>query len=142
MFSYCGSFVVFHSRGLQDVRVEPNPAGESVHVALCKMLEFVINYGQFDPVRSAGIERMCRRLQIIHERWKHKLPSASSLAGIDDQDESYLMIGSQETRGSCAVWLALTKWLGDEACEEAAAREERRKAREERIAAAKERASK
>ena len=142
VLSYCGSFVVFHARWLQDVRLEPNSAGVSEHAALCKMLEFFINYDQFDPVRSAGIELMCRRLQIIHERWKHKLPSASSFAGTNDQDDSYLMFGTQETRGSLAVCPALTKWLGDEACKEAAAGKERRKAREERIAAAKERAPK
>ena len=142
VFSYCGSFDAFRSRWLQKVLVEPKSAVESEHAALCKMLEFFINYDKFDPIRSAGIELTCRRLQIMHGRWKHKLPSASSFAGTNVQDDSNLMVGAQGTSGSLAGGPSPTQWLGDEAYKEAAVGEERRKAREERIAAAKERAPK
>ena len=78
------------------------------------------------------------KIQMIHERWKHKSPSLST--GNDAKghdDDSHLMLGTYETRGNVGISPLLTKWLGDELGKEASASKERRKSREERAFATK-----
>ncbi len=90
-------------------------------------------YDQIDIGRSAGVDLMCRKLQIIREKWRHKLPSFSGASGGSGgkgiEDDSYLLLGTYETRGNIAVCPALQKWAGEEATKEALAQKERRKAR-------------
>ena len=48
------------------------------------------------------------------------------------EDDSYLLLGTSETRGNVGVSPELQRWLGDELSKEVLASKERRKAREER----------
>ena len=73
---------------------------------------------------------------MIHEKWKHKMPNVSG-QGSGGDDDSYLLLGTHETRGNVGIFPSLTKWLGEELSREAMANKERRKAREERAIAAK-----
>ena len=134
-----GTPLAFHSKFMNECRLDYGANFTLEHLTLCKLLDIFATYDQFDISRSAGIELVCRKLQIIHEKWRHKLPSFSGPAnkqgGIDD--DAYLMLGTYETRGNIAVCPALQKWIGEEAAKESLAMKERRKAREERTLAQK-----
>jgi hypothetical protein len=76
---------------------------------------------------------------MIHEKWKHKMPSLSGGSGSGGgmEEDTYLLLGTHETRGNVGVCPALIAWMGEELSREALASKERRKAREERALAAK-----
>ena len=115
------------------------------HLGLCKMFELALVYDQLDLGALASFELGDRRLQAIHDKWKHKLPSQSGLGatvapGLDD--DMHLLLGTSETRGNLGVSPELQRWLADESSKEASAAKERRKAREERALASKSSSSK
>ena len=56
----------------------------------------------------------------------------SNASGAGAEDDSYLLLGTSETRANVGVAPQLQAWLGDELSKEASASKERRKAREER----------
>ena len=90
-------------------------------------------YDQVDVSKSAACELLARKCQIIHEKWRHKLQSLNpnnNAAGIDD--DSYLLLGTSETRGNLGVCPELSAWMGSGLSKQALADKERRKAREER----------
>jgi len=128
-----GSPSSFHQRFMSDTRLDYSAGGMAEHMTLCKALEMFSVYDQLDLTKSAGCELIARRIQIIHEKWRHKLPnlnpSGSSAGGDDD---SYLLLGTSETRGNIGVCPELSIWLGSELSKQALADKERRKAREER----------
>ena len=133
-----GSPTNFHARFMTDTRLDYSAGGMSEHMLLCKALELFAMYDQFDVTKSAGCELIARKCQIIHERWKHKMPNLSpgnQAAGIED--DSYLLLGTSETRGNLGVCPELAVWLGTELSKQALADKERRKAREERALAVK-----
>ena len=74
---------------------------------------------------------------MIHDKWKHKLPSLSGTAGGATEDDSFLLLGTSETRGNLGVAPHLSKWIGEQLALEGLAAKERRKAKEERTLAAK-----
>eukprot|EP00973_Karenia_brevis_P086432 11985634-Karenia_brevis.AAC.1 len=58
-----------------------------------------------DVGKSAAAELGARKLQMIHDRWKHKLPqlapaSGTGSAGGGMDDDSFLILGTHETRGN------------------------------------------
>ena len=73
---------------------------------------------------------------MIHDKWKHKMPSLSSVHGYSHDDDSFLLLGTHETRNNVGVCPPLTKWMGDELAKESLAAKEHRKARDERALAA------
>ena len=101
------------------------------------MLEIALQYDALDPGRVACLEVAPRRIQIVHERWKDKLPSLSGAAGgVKGEEDTFLMLGTHEVRGNLGVCPALSRWMGEELSKEALLDKERRKAREERALAA------
>ena len=139
MFRNGGSAVSFHSRWLSEVRLDYGASGCSEHLALCKFFDIAVSYDQLDVSALACCELLARRLQMIHEKWKHKLPMTGigATGAQSADDDSHLLMGTAETRGNVGVCPALTKWMGDELSKEALATKERRKAREERALASK-----
>jgi hypothetical protein len=133
----------FHLRWLTEVRLDYNAAGTSEHAHLCRVLEVLISYDQVDVCRLASLELLGRKIQMVHEKWRHKLPSLSVIStdaakkGTSMDDDSHLLLGTSETRGNVGVAPALQDWLGTELAKEALASKERRKAREERALASK-----
>ena len=131
-----GSPVAFHHRWLAEVRLDYSAQGTAEHLLLCKLIETFINYDGLKVTALAGIELIARKVQMIHERWKHKQPNFSTNNSGGKQtlmdDDSHLLLGTSETRGNVGVSPELQKWLGDELSKEASASKERRKAREER----------
>jgi len=138
MFRFGGTPVAHHHRWLAEVRLDYSAAGVSEHLGWCKFFEQAACYDQLNLGQLAAAELGARRLQMIAERWKSKLPnSTGSAQGATDLDDSHLLLGTADTRGNLGVCPQLQIWLGDQLAKEAAASKERRKAREERALAAK-----
>ena len=140
MYRNGGSPTAFHKRWLAEVRLDYGAAGVAEHLGLCKMFEIALVYDQLDLGSLASFELGARRIQAIHDKWKHKLPSQSGLgstgaSGLDD--DMHLLLGTSETRGNLGVCPALQSWLAEQSSKEASAAKERRKAREERALAVK-----
>ena len=138
MFRFGGTPVAHHHRWLAEVRLDYSAAGVSEHLGWRKFFEQAACYDQLNLGQLAAAELGVRRLQMIAERWKTKLPNSSGSAqGATDLDDSHLLLGTADTRGNLGVCPQLQIWLGDQLAKEAAASKERRKAREERALAAK-----
>lgn len=138
MYRYGGTPTGFHQRWLSDVRLDYTAAGVSEHLGWCRFFETAACYDQIDLGKCCAAELGARRLQMIADKWKHKMPNtAGSGSTITDMDDSHLLLGTTDTRGNVGVSPALQSWLGEELAKEAMANKERRKAREERALAAK-----
>ena len=124
---------------MAEVRLDYGANGCSEHLIWCRFFELLVTFDQLDPAALVCCELGARRVQMIHDRWKHKSPEiglgSTGAAGADD--DSHLLLGISEIRGNLGVAPALQKWMGDEFAKEALATKERRKAREERALAAK-----
>ena len=105
-------------------------------MAWCKFFQLALSYDQIDVTTLACAELGARRVQMISDRWKNKLPGFSGGAQ-GEEDDSHLLLGTSETRGNICVAPSLQKWLGEELSKEAQASKERRKAREERALSSK-----
>ena len=132
MWENGGGPMSFHHRFLSEARLDYTAGGMSEHMTLCKALELAIGYDHIDIGRSASCELLCRKLQMIHDRWKHKLPNVNATSSSTADDESFLLLGTHETRGNIGISPELTQWLGGELGKLASVDKERRKAREER----------
>ena len=80
MLNNGGSPMGFHSKFMSESRLDYGASGTSEHMSLCKFLEIAICHDQLDVSRSAGVEMLCRKIQIIHDMWKHKFPGFSASA--------------------------------------------------------------
>lgn len=137
MWQNGGGPMAFHHRFLADTRLDYTAGGMSEHMSLCKCLELAITYDHIDIGRSSACELMCRKIQMVHDKWKHKLPNVNPTSTSSADDESFLLLGTHETRGNIGVSPELTSWLGGELGKLAMVDKERRKAREERSLALK-----
>ena len=135
MITLGGTCLGFHQRWMTECKLDYSAAGVLEHQGLCRLLDTAIIYDFLDLPRIAAFEIAARRLQMIHDRWKHKLAQYQP-SGTDGAEDAFLILGTGETRGNLAMAPALTRWLGDELSKEAVANKERRKAREERALAA------
>jgi hypothetical protein len=133
MILRAGSCLGYHERWMSEVKLDYTAAGTVEHQGWCRFFDTAISWDFLDLGKIAAAEIGARRVQMIHDKWKHKMPQFS---GPDGQDEMHLMMGTGETRGNVAMSPELTRWLGEEMAREALAAKERRKAREERALAA------
>ena len=107
-------------------------AGPSEHLGLCTLFEKALSFDMVDVSQLALCEVAARRIQMIHDRWKNKMPTL----GQSSEEDFHLLLGSSPTRNNIGMAPALIKWMGEELGKEAATSKERRKAREERALAA------
>ncbi len=138
MLAHGGTPLGFFQRFLSDTRLDHSATGIAELYAWCKFFETLVTYDQVDPSRLAACELGVRRIQMICDKWKHKLPAAG-IGGTGSGDifeDSHLLLGTSETRGAVCLAPALQEWRGEQLAKEAAANIERRKAREERALAA------
>lgn len=142
MLNNGGSPISFHYRWMSEVRLDFAAGGCSEHSAWCQFFEYLCLYDFLDPCTLACSELGACRVQMIHERWKHKMPSLSAGHNASHDDDSFLLLGTHQTRNNVGVSPALTKWIVDELAKESLAAKGRRKAREERGLAAPEAACK
>lgn len=133
MISRAGSCVGYHERWLAEVKLDYSAAGTVEHQGWCRVLDTAIGYDFLDLGALASMEIGARRIQMIHDKWKHKLPQYQ---GADGAEDLHLLLGTGETRGNLAMAPELVRWLGEQLSQEAVAAKERRKAREERALAA------
>ena len=124
---------------MAECRLDYQAAGAAEHMLLCKFFEILFCHDQIDGTMISAAELLARRLQTLHEKWKHKLPNLGAGTGAvgSMEDDSYLLLGISETRCNLGVCPRLQQWLGEELAREAVAAKERRKAREERALAGK-----
>ena len=135
MIQRCGACMAFHDRWVTETRLDYSSSGVVEHQGLCRTLDCAVMFDVLDLSRIAAFEIVARRIQMIHDKWKHKLPQYQSL-GDTGGDEAHLLLGVGETRGQLGIAPSLTRWLGKELGREASVNKERRKAREERALAA------
>ena len=133
MVARAGSCVAYHMQWLSETKLDYSSAGVAEHQTWCRMLDIAITWDFLDLGRLGCMEIAARRVQSIHEKWKHKLPQFNQGG---ENDDLHLVLGTGETRGNLAMSPELVCWLGDELAKEALASKERRKAREERALAA------
>jgi hypothetical protein len=134
MLNHGGSPMAFHQKFMSETRLDYTAHGLSDHLVGCKFLDLLMTYDQIDPGRSVAAELICRRLQMCHDRWRHKMPNFNAGSAGGDED-AHLLLGTYETRSNVGISPELTAWLGNELGKEANVAKERRKAREERALA-------
>ena len=135
MLAHGGTPLAFFQRFLAETRLDYSASGIAELYGWCKFFEVLVTYDQVDPCRLAACELGARRVQMVCDKWKAKLP-ANSGSG-DLFEDSHLLLGTSDTRGAVCMSPALQSWLGEQLSKEALASKERRKAREERALAAK-----
>ena len=115
------------------------------HEFICRTLETFISFDQVNAPNLAGVELLCRQLQLLEERvYEAELTALSSKKGQGSGKlqsayevvESGLFLGTTETKGNLCICPALSEWISEQLKAEAAVAKERRKAREERAARA------
>ena len=133
MYNNGGTPTGFHQCLLSELRLDYSAGGMSEHQVLCKFFELVVQVDLLNVGKSTACELLARKIQIIHDRWKHKAPSfnAGNVA-VGGDDDSFLLLGTHETRGNVGICPELTTYLGLELGKLANVDKERRKAREER----------
>ena len=102
---------------------------------ICKALELAIGFDQLKVTDLASVELLCRRLQLIEEKYRFRMPQmegGSNAAG-PEQDHSLFMglgAGTAVGRLSVMVMPALSTYIGEELAKEAAVTKGRVKAHE------------
>jgi len=104
-------------------------AGVMLHEAACKALQTAAVYDQLNIGELASMEILARSIQMTQYRWKERILGASSSM---HEDEAFLFLGSDPTRGSLCIAPSLNSFIGQELAKEALASKEQRQAREER----------
>ena len=129
--------MVYHTKRLIDTWLDYSAAGTAEHIGWSNFFDTALCYDQLNVTLFACCELGSTRMQMIHDEWKHRLPSLSGTAGGATEDDSFLLLGTSETRGDLGVAPHLSKWIGEQLALEGLAAKERRKAKEERTLAAK-----
>ena len=114
------------------------------HEFLCRTLETFVSFDQVNAPNLAGVELLCRQLQLLEERvyeaeltaLSAKKKSDSGLKSAYELVDSGLFLGTTETKSNLCICPALSEWISEQLRAEAAVAKERRKAREERAARA------
>ena len=97
----------------------------SEYAVLAKVVELAIGYDQIMITNLASFELICRRLQMIEEKYRFRLPQFDGGAGAADPENDatlFLGLGSGSTHGrqSVMVMPALAEFIGNELAKEAA----------------------
>ena len=127
MLDKAGSPTLWHIMWKQNGKLPDSDPWVFSHEAFCRILEVSITYDQLDVCALAGSELLCRQIQTIEERLKHKFVES------DEATSSMfsLMTGANHRNALC-ICPALTAWVVAEAGKDVAIMKEQRKAREER----------
>ena len=107
----------------------------SEYSVLCKVLELAVSFDQLKVSNLACIELVARRLQLIEEKYRFRMPQMEGGANATDpeQDHSLFMglgTGTAVGRMSVMVMPQLSAYIGEELAKEAAVTKGRVKAHE------------
>ena len=107
----------------------------SEYAVLCKIVEYAVQYDQLRVSNLACMELVSRRLQLIEEKYRFRMPQMEGQAGVTDpeNDHSLFMgLGTAATTGrqSIMVMPELSSFIGEELAKEAAISKGKLKAHE------------
>ena len=107
----------------------------SEYAVLCKIIEYAVQYDQLKVSNLACMELVSRRLQLIEEKYRFRMPQLEGGSGVTDpeQDHSLFMgLGTAATAGRLSVMVMpeLSTFIGEELAKEAAVSKGRIKAHE------------
>lgn len=83
-----GSCGGYHDRWVAETKLDSTPAGVQEHGGLYRVLDIALIYDGLGITRLASFEVVSWRLQMIHDKWKHKLPNVVPSSG-DAQDDAH-----------------------------------------------------
>ena len=97
----------------------------SEYAVLAKVIELALTYDQLAITNLSCFELIIRRLQMIEEKYRFRLPQFDGGAGAADPENDatlYLGLGSSSTHGRLSVMVmpALSEHIGNELAREAA----------------------
>ena len=97
----------------------------SEYAVLCKIFEYAIQYDQLRVSNLACMELVSRRLQLIEEKYRFRMPQLEGNAGATDpeNDHSLFMgLGTAATAGRLSIMVMpeLSTYIGEELAKEAA----------------------
>jgi hypothetical protein len=101
------------------------------HLSYCEVLEASATYDQLNIPALAGLELVCRQIQICEDKLSHRFDDTTADAPSQDY---FLMSGSTSKQQLC-VCPTLMTYITGETAKRNAILKERRKAREERVLA-------
>ena len=128
MISRGGSPLGWHAPWRSNGRLQESELLVQQHLSYCEILEASTTYDQLDIPALAGMEFVCRQIQICEDKLCHRFEDSSPEALTQDY---FLMSGSQSKQQLC-ICPALMTYTSGETAEKSAILKERRKAREER----------
>ena len=118
-----------HTQWRNIAKLTQADAGIMLHEAACKAFQTAAVYDQLNIGELASMEILARSTQMTQYRCKERILGASSST---HEDEAFLFLGSDPTRGNLCIAPSLNNFIGQELAKEALASKEQRKAREER----------
>ena len=125
-----GTPLAWHAAWKTNGRLQDSEAAVLHHESNCRILETILCYDQVNAGALAGLELVCRQIQICEDKLAHRFDDTQGDAGSD----YYLMSGAQ-SRSQLCICLELRAWIASEVQKESSVLKERRKAREERVLA-------
>ena len=95
------------------------------YAVICRTLEYAITFDQLHVSNLVCFELLARRLQLIEEKYRFRLPQFEGGSGAGDPENDhglFLGLGTSATAGRSAVMVmpALTAYVGEELAKEAA----------------------
>ena len=105
------------------------------YAVLARLLELAISFDQLHVTNLASMELAARRLQLIEEKYRFRIPQFDGGAGAADPENDhglFLGLGTAATAGRTAIMVmpALTSFIGEELAKEAAVTKGKVKAHE------------
>ena len=119
-----------HTKWVHECRLEQTDEGVGDHDLAMRMIELALSFDQLNVGELASFELLLRKAQMAE--WRHR-DRLAAVAGDELLEQSYLYLGTGETRGLVMVAPSLIDHINTEMHREAQILKERRKAKEERM---------
>ena len=115
-------------------RLQFSDGNMAEYSVLAKAVEIAQQYDQLNVGGLASIELLLRRMQLIEEKYRHRLPQIDGGKALDVEQDSalFLGLGSGSSFGRSAVMVMpeLSEYIGEELSKEAAVSKGKVKAHE------------
>ena len=131
MVNRAGTPLGWHALWRSNGRLQESEHLVQQHLSFCEVLEASATYDQVNIPALAGLELVCRQIQICEDKLSHRFDDTTADAATQDY---FLMSGSTSKQQLC-VCPALMTYITGESAKRNAVLKERRKAREERVLA-------